>query len=128
MRKLVNFVLLASVLGSLAGASMVGTAGAQTGHVVTIGDVAVTEGNGNNVGTASVTVHVDPAPEPGELVKVDVGTSAQAAQGATATTTAPGDTTPEFPEDFAQADGTVTFAPTQTDQTVSVPVLQDNAD
>ncbi len=129
LRKLVNLLVLVSVIGALTGGSIaVGTASAQTGHVVTIADVTADEGSGNDQGTVSVTVQVDPAPELGEEIKVDFGTSAQAAQGATAKTTAPGDNTPEFPEDFAQTDGTVTFVATQTSQTVSIPVLRDNAD
>lgn len=125
MRKLVNLLMLVGVLAS--GFTVMGGARAQSGHVLSVADVSVDEGNGNIPGLAVVTVQVSPAPEVGEQVKVDFGTSAQAAQGATAKSTAAGDPTPEFPEDFAQTDGTVTFAATQTSQTVSIPVLRDNA-
>jgi hypothetical protein len=122
-------VLLACTLSVLAGSTIgAGTASADVGHVVTIDNVATPEGSGGVLGAATVTIHVDPAPGAGELVKVDFGTSANAAQGATANSTASGDVTPEFPEDFAQTAGTVTFAATETEQTVSVPVLGDNAD
>ncbi len=126
MRKPLHvFVLIGMLIGGAFGAQALGV---ETGHVVSIDDLTVTEGNGNDSPSVQVTVHVNPAPGVGEQVLVDFGTSAQAAQGATATTTAPGDDTPTFPEDFAQTDGTVTFDTPLTEQTISVPVLRDYAD
>lgn len=119
-------ILLACVLSTLvSGTFIAGSANADAGHVVTIDDVSVAEGSGGVTGLATVTLHVSPAPVAGERVKVDFGTSAI---GATAQTSGPGDATPEFPEDFAQTDGTVTFEALDTDESVVVPILGDNAD
>ncbi len=128
MRKFAHVFVLVSLLAGLTASIGTGIAGANAGHVFTVDDVTATEGSGNGTGTITVEVHLNEAPEAGEFVQVDVGTSAQAAQGATAKSTAPGDPTPEFPEDFAQTDGTVTFLALETTKTVSIPVLGDNAD
>ena len=128
MRKFAYVFTLVSLLAGITGGIGAGIAGAHAGHVFTIDDVSATEGSGNGTATVTVAVHLSEAPEAGEFVQVDFGTSAQAAQGATAESTAPGDSSPEFPEDFVQTDGTVTFLATETAKTVSVPVLGDNAD
>ncbi len=127
MHKLVRLFLVLSMVGALAGIA-IGAARSDTGHVLTIDDVSYDEGDGGLTVPVIVTAHVSPAPAVGERVKVDFGTSAQAAQGATAKSTAAGDSTPVFPEDFAQSDGTVTFNATETSATISVPVLRDSAD
>jgi hypothetical protein len=127
MAKLARMLIVLSIVGALAGIS-IGNAQADAGHVVTIDDLTVDEGDGGLIVPVTVTAHVSPAPEAGERAKVDFGTSAQASQGATAKSTSAGDPTPTFPEDFAQSDGTLTFEASQTDATFTVPVLRDNAD
>jgi large repetitive protein len=126
MRKFVQVLLLASMIGALTGGVVgAGTADAHTGHVLTIHDATAEEGSGNTLSGALVSLHLEPAPELGEQVKVDFGTSAL---GATAKSTAAGDPTPQFPEDFAQTDGTMTFDAGAADATFIVPLLTDNAD
>lgn len=123
MKKIVRLFLLVCLLASVAGISA-GTARADVGHVLTIDDLSMAEGNSGAISAVLVTVHVDPTPELGERVKVDFGTSAI---GGTATTSAPGDATPTFPEDFAQTDGTLSFEATETSHVVAIPVREDFA-
>jgi hypothetical protein len=121
-------VLLTCALSVLAGSTIgAGTASADVGHVVTIDDATTAEGSGNVLGLATVTVRVAPAPEVGEQVMVDFGTSANPTYGATASSTTAISPAPAFPNDFVQTDGTVTFAATETSKTISVPVVSDNA-
>ena len=129
MNKLLRLFLVLSIVGAIAGISLgARPAQADAGHVLTIGDVTFAEGSAGVVGVATVTVNVAPAPVTGERVLVDFGTSAQAAQGATATSTTAGNSSPTFPEDFAQTDGTITFNALETSKTLTVNVLGDNAD
>ena len=122
-------LLLACTLSVLAGSTIgAGTASADVGHVVTIDDATAVEGSGNALGTASVTVHVAPAPEAGEQVTVDFGTSDEPASGATATSTSTGSPAPAFPNDFVHAQGTLIFTEGETSESISVPVVADNAD
>ena len=126
MRKLIHLFLLACMVSALAGVSIgASTAQADAGHVLTIDDLTVDEGDGGLIVPVTITAHVSPAPVAGERVKVDFGTSAI---GGTAKSTASGDATPTFPEDFAQDGGTLTFDASDTTKTVAVSVRRDDVD
>lgn len=134
------FVLLAVVVGGLGGSlALMNTASAHSGHTVSIGDATHAEGTAvaplgdpnEDTSNVSVTVTINPAPQPGETITVPYATNSGATPPAEADPSAPvtygGGCDPGC--DYPQSSGSVVFDnPLSTTETISIPVLQDRTD